>query len=98
MITYDIKEGQLVRLFHGRPDMAWDIEQLTQEKQMNQLTKLSDADIKEIAKYVEDWLWYELEEKGHTFYTADLSLSVLSQDNMIYKALQAYKGGANERT
>ena len=89
MITYDIKEGQLVRLFHGRPDMAWDIEQLTQEKQMNQLTKLSDADIKEIAQYVEEWLWYELEEEGHTFYT---------QDNMIYKALQAYKGGANERT
>jgi cytochrome c553 len=56
---------------------------------MNQLTKLSDADIKEIAKYVEEWLWYELEEEGHTFYT---------QDNMIYKALQAYKGGANERT
>ena len=25
MITYDIKEGQLVRLFHGRPDMAWDL-------------------------------------------------------------------------
>ena len=49
---------------------------------MNQLTKLSDADIKEIAKYVEEWLWYELEEEGHTF----------------YKALQAYKGGANERT
>ena len=89
MITYDIKEGQLVRLFHGRPDMAWDIEQLTQEKQMNQLTKLSDADIKEIAQYVEEWMWYELEEEGHTFYT---------QDNMIYKALQAYKGGANERT
>ena len=89
MITYDIKEGQLVRLFHGRPDMAWDIGQLTQEKQMNQLTKLSDADIKEIAQYVEEWLWYELEEEGHTFYT---------QDNMIYKALQAYKGGANERT
>tara|TARA_R110000822_G_scaffold16301_1_gene55487 strand:- start:1336 stop:1605 length:270 start_codon:yes stop_codon:yes gene_type:complete len=89
MITYDIKEGQLVRLFHGRPDMAWDIEQLTQEKQMNQLTKLLDADIKEIAQYVEEWLWYELEEEGHTFYT---------QDNMIYKALQAYKGGANERT
>lgn len=87
MITYDIKEGQLVRLFHGRPDMAWDIEQLTQEKQMNQLTKLSDADIKEIAQYVEEWMWYELEEEGHTFYT---------QDNMIYKALQAYKGGANE--
>ena len=89
MITYDIKEGQLVRLFHGRPDMAWDIEQLTQEKKMNQLTKLSDADIKEIAQYVEEWLWYELEEEGHTFYT---------QANMIYKALQAYKGGANERT
>lgn len=89
MITYDIKEGQLVRLFHGRPDMAWDIGQLTQEKQMNQLTKLSDADIKEIAQYVEEWMWYELEEEGHTFYT---------QDNMIYKALQAYKGGANERT
>ena len=56
---------------------------------MNQLTKLLDADIKEIAQYVEEWLWYELEEEGHTFYT---------QDNMIYKALQAYKGGANERT
>lgn len=56
---------------------------------MNQLTKLSDADIKEIAQYVEEWLWYELEEEGHTFYT---------QANMIYKALQAYKGGANERT
>ena len=89
MITYDIKEGQLVRLFHGRPDMAWDIGQLTQEQQMNQRTKLSDADITEIAQYVEEWLWYELEEEGHTFYT---------QDNMIYKALQAYKGGANERT
>ena len=37
MITYDIKEGQLVRLFHGRPDMAWDIEQLTQEKKMKNL-------------------------------------------------------------
>ena len=47
------------------------------------------ASIKEIAQYVEEWLWYELEEEGHTFYT---------QDNMIYKALQAYKGGANERT
>ena len=89
MITYDIKEGQLVRLFHGRPDMAWDIEQLTQEKQMNQLTKLLDADIKEIAQYMEEWMWYELEEEWHSFYT---------QDNMIYKALQAYKGGANERT
>jgi hypothetical protein len=25
MITYDIKEGQLVRLFHGRPETAWDL-------------------------------------------------------------------------
>ena len=56
---------------------------------MNQLTKLPDADIKEIANYVEDWIWHELEENGHTFYT---------HDNMIYEALQAYKGGANERT
>ena len=27
-VTYDIQEGQLVRLFHGRPDKAWEIEAL----------------------------------------------------------------------
>ena len=37
MITYDIKEGQLVRLFHGRPDMAWDLP--TQGKKMKQLNQ-----------------------------------------------------------
>jgi len=37
MITYDIKEGQLVRLFHGRPDMAWDLTvQGNKMKQLNQ--------------------------------------------------------------
>jgi hypothetical protein len=25
MISYDFKEGQLVRLFHNRPENAWDI-------------------------------------------------------------------------
>lgn len=25
MTSYDFKEGQLVRLFHGRPETAWDI-------------------------------------------------------------------------
>jgi hypothetical protein len=28
-ITYDIQENQLVRLFHGRPETAWDINELT---------------------------------------------------------------------
>jgi hypothetical protein len=37
MITYDIKEGQLVRLFHGRPDMAWDLP--TQGNKMKQLNQ-----------------------------------------------------------
>lgn len=23
MISYDFREGQLIRLFHGRPDKAW---------------------------------------------------------------------------
>lgn len=25
MTTYDFKEGQIVRLFHGRPETAWTI-------------------------------------------------------------------------
>lgn len=25
MISYDFREGQLIRLFHGVPDEAWDI-------------------------------------------------------------------------
>jgi hypothetical protein len=25
MTSYDFREGQLVRLFHGRPETAWDI-------------------------------------------------------------------------
>ena len=24
-VTYDFKEGQLIKLFHGRPSEAWDI-------------------------------------------------------------------------
>lgn len=27
-VTYDIQENQLVRLFHGRPEAAWDIDTL----------------------------------------------------------------------
>jgi hypothetical protein len=32
MISYDFKEGQLVRLFHGVPDDAWTIYQVPTEE------------------------------------------------------------------
>jgi hypothetical protein len=32
MISYDFKEGQLVRLFHGVPDDAWTIYQAPTEE------------------------------------------------------------------
>jgi hypothetical protein len=32
MISYDFKEGQLVRLFHGVPDAAWTIYQAPTEE------------------------------------------------------------------
>jgi hypothetical protein len=31
-ITYDFKEGQLIRLFHGVPDQAWTIYQAPTEE------------------------------------------------------------------
>ena len=32
MISYDFKEGQLIRLFHGVPDHAWTIYQAPTEE------------------------------------------------------------------
>jgi len=32
MISYDFKEGQLIRLFHGVPDDAWTIYQVPTEE------------------------------------------------------------------
>jgi hypothetical protein len=32
MISYDFKEGQLIRLFHGVPDEAWTIYQVPTEE------------------------------------------------------------------
>ena len=32
MISYDFKEGQLIRLFHGVPDQAWIIYQAPTEE------------------------------------------------------------------
>ena len=32
MISYDFKEGQLIRLFHGVPDEAWTIYQASTEE------------------------------------------------------------------
>lgn len=35
MISYDFKEGQLVRLFHGVPDKAWHIYKAPTEELRN---------------------------------------------------------------
>ena len=38
MISYDFKEGQLVKLFYGRPDEAWDIYNAPTEELRNAIT------------------------------------------------------------
>jgi hypothetical protein len=36
--SYDFKEGQLVKLFHGRPEKAWDIYHAPTEELRNAIT------------------------------------------------------------
>lgn len=43
MISYDFKEGQLVRLFHGVPDQAWDIYKLP-TKELRACLRWNDKD------------------------------------------------------
>jgi hypothetical protein len=37
-VSYDFKEGQLIKLFHGRPDEAWDIYHAPTEELRNAIT------------------------------------------------------------
>jgi len=37
-VSYDFKEGQLIKLFHGRPDQAWHIYQAPTEELRNAIT------------------------------------------------------------
>lgn len=85
MITYDIKEGQLVRLFHGRPDMAWDIEQLTQEKKMNWDKTKAYWD-------GEDWVFTDVPiEAGWDSGTTCFSETELGDCNTPEQAIEALK-------
>jgi len=43
MISYDFKEGQLIRLFHGVPDEAWIIYQVPTEE-LRACIKWNDRD------------------------------------------------------
>ena len=79
-VTYDIQEGQLVRLFHGRPDKAWEIEELIKEERRSAMT---EEQMQELAAYIEAYIWRERQDEGNNFYTSE---------NMVLKAMQAYQG------
>jgi hypothetical protein len=51
MISYDFKEGQLIRLFHGIPDDAWTIYQApTEELRRAIIWNDSNGDFEELER------------------------------------------------